>query len=222
MLKPYEAKQKHIKSEIEKLGLEVVNALEICLKALDERKIENLNSVVISERKFFEKTSEIDNEIITTLALYSPEAGDLRRMVAYLKITNEIIRLARNVKGFAKEFKKSFSSDLDIYLLLEYAIPLLRSALLSIKTSLSIINEQNPINIEQKYQSVIVEESKTDDLYLMIEKNILKLITRKFELSKEYFDILRSFRKLEKIADRSVSIATLLQFAKLGKEMIRL
>lgn len=222
MLKPYEAKQKHIKSEIEKLGLEVVNALEICLKALDERKIENLNSVVISERKFFEKTSEIDNEIITTLALYSPEAGDLRRMVAYLKITNEIIRLARNVKGFAKEFKKSFSSDLDIYLLLEYAIPLLRSALLSIKTSLSIINEQNPINIEQKYQSVIVEESKTDDLYLMIEKNILKLITRKFELSKEYFDILKSFRKLEKIADRSVSIATLLQFAKLGKEMIRL
>lgn len=222
MLKPYEAKQKHIKSEIEKLGLEVVNALEICLKALDERKIENLNSVVISERKFLEKTSEIDHEIITTLALYSPEAGDLRRMVAYLKITNEIIRLARNVKGFAKEFKKSFSSDLDIYLLLEYAIPLLRSALLSIKTSLSIINEQNPINIEQKYQSVIVEESKTDDLYLMIEKNILKLITRKFELSKEYFDILRSFRKLEKIADRSVSIATLLQFAKLGKEMVRL
>ncbi|MDD3026313.1 PhoU domain-containing protein [Aliarcobacter skirrowii] len=221
MLKPYEEKLKLIKSEVEKLGLDVVEALEVCLKSLNERKIENLKNVEISEKKFLAKSNELDNIIITTLALYTPEARDLRRMVAFLKITNEIVRTAANTKDFAKMFRRSYSEDLDTNTILEYTIPLLKSALLSTKTAVSIIDEHDLKQVEQKYQRVVVEESKTDDLYLMIEKNILKLITKNLDLSKEYFDILSSLRRLEKIADRSVSIASLLQFAKLGGDMVQ-
>ncbi|MDX4068243.1 phosphate signaling complex PhoU family protein [Aliarcobacter skirrowii] len=221
MLKPYEEKLKLIKSEVEKLGLDVVEAIEVCLKSLNERKIENLKNVEISEKKFLAKSNELDNIIITTLALYTPEARDLRRMVAFLKITNEIVRTAANTKDFAKMFRRSYSEDLDTNTILEYTIPLLKSALLSTKTAVSIIDEQDLKQVEQKYQRVVVEESKTDDLYLMIEKNILKIITKNLDLSKEYFDILSSLRRLEKIADRSVSIASLLQFAKLGGDMVQ-
>ncbi|HAC70221.1 MAG TPA: PhoU family transcriptional regulator [Arcobacter skirrowii] len=221
MLKPYEEKLKLIKSEVEKLGLDVVEAIEVCLKSLNERKIENLKNVEISEKKFLAKSNELDNIIITTLALYTPEARDLRRMVAFLKITNEIVRTAANTKDFAKMFRRSYSEDLDTNTILEYTIPLLKSALLSTKTAVSIIDEHDLKQVEQKYQRVVVEESKTDDLYLMIEKNILKLITKNLDLSKEYFDILSSLRRLEKIADRSVSIASLLQFAKLGGDMVQ-
>ena len=221
MLKPYEEKLKLIKSEVEKLGLDIVEALEVCLKALNERKIENLKNVEVSEKKFLIKSNEIDNLIITTLALYTPEARDLRRMVAFLKITNEMVRTAANTKDFAKMFRRSYSEELNTNTILEYTIPLLKSALLSTKTAISIIDEQEHSKVEEKYQRVIVEESKTDDLYLMIEKNILKLITQKLDLSKEYFDLLSSLRRLEKIADRSVSIASLLQFAKLGGDIVQ-
>ena len=221
MLKPYEEKLKLIKSDVEKLGLDIVEALEVCLKALNERKIENLKNVEVSEKKFLVKSNEIDNLIITTLALYTPEARDLRRMVAFLKITNEMVRTAANTKDFAKMFRRSYSEDLNTNTILEYTIPLLKSALLSTKTAISIIDEQEHSKGEEKYQRVIVEESKTDDLYLMIEKNILKLITQKLDLSKEYFDLLSSLRRLEKIADRSVSIASLLQFAKLGGDIVQ-
>ena len=221
MLKPYEEKLKLIKSEVEKLGLDIVEALEVCLKALNERKIENLKNVEVSEKKFLVKSNEIDNLIITTLALYTPEARDLRRMVAFLKITNEMVRTAANTKDFAKMFRRSYSEELNTNTILEYTIPLLKSALLSTKTEISIIDEQEHSKVEEKYQRVIVEESKTDDLYLMIEKNILKLITQKLDLSKEYFDLLSSLRRLEKIADRSVSIASLLQFAKLGGDIVQ-
>lgn len=61
MLKPYEEKLKLIKSEVEKLGLDIVEALEVCLKALNERKIENLKNVEVSEKKFLVKSNEIDN-----------------------------------------------------------------------------------------------------------------------------------------------------------------
>ena len=221
MLKPYEEKLKLIKSEVEKLGLDIVEALEVCLKALNERKIENLKNVEVSEKKFLVKSNEIDNLIITTLALYTPEARDLRRMVAFLKITNEMVRTAANTKDFAKMFKKSYSNDLNTAIILEYAIPLLKSALLSLQTATSIIDEHDEKHIEEKYHRVVVEESKTDDLYLMIEKNILKLITKNLDLSKEYFDILSALRRLEKIADRAVSIANLLQFAQVGGDIVQ-
>ena len=221
MLKPYETKLKNIKEEILKIGVDVVEALEVCLKALEEKKIEDLKNVEITEKKLLIKSNEIDNIIVTTLALYSPEAKDLRQLVSFLKITNELVRTGANAKDFAKMFKKSYSEDLNTPMILEYAVPLLKSALLSLRTSISIIDETNTAHIEEKYHRVIVEESKTDDLYLMIEKNILKLITKKLDLSKEYFDILSSLRRLEKIADRAVSIAQLLQFAQIGGDIVQ-
>ena len=151
MLKPYETKLNSIKDEILKIGVDVVEALEICLKALDERKIEELKNVEITEKKLLIKSNEIDNIIVTTLALYSPEAKDLRQLVSFLKITNELVRTGSNAKDFAKTFKKSYSDDLNTSMILEYAVPLLRSAILSLQTSISIIDETNPKHIEEKY-----------------------------------------------------------------------
>ncbi|QEZ89974.1 phosphate signaling complex PhoU family protein [Aliarcobacter cibarius] len=221
MLKPYETKLNNVKTEIQQIGISVIEALEVCLKALNDRKIEDLSNVEISEKKILVRSNEIDNIIVSTLALYSPEAKDLRRLVSFLKITNEMVRTAANTKDFAKMFKKSYSNDLNTAIILEYAIPLLKSALLSLQTATSIIDEHDEKHIEEKYHRVVVEESKTDDLYLMIEKNILKLITQKLDLSKEYFDILSSLRRLEKIADRAVSIAKLLQFAQIGGDIVQ-
>ena len=221
MLKPYEIKLQNIKNEISKIGIDVVNSLEISLRALEDKKIDDLKNVELTEKKLLLRSNEIDNIIVTTLALYSPEAKDLRQLVSYLKITNELVRTGSNAKDFAKMFKKSYSDDLNTSMILEYAIPLLRSALLSLQTSISILDETNANHIEEKYHRVMVEESKTDDLYLMIEKNILKLITKNLDLSKEYFDILSSLRRLEKIADRAVSIANLLQFAQVGGDIVQ-
>ena len=221
MLKPYETKLQNIKNEISKIGVDVVESLELSLRALEDKKIDDLKNVEITEKKLLLKSNEIDNIIVTTLALYSPEAKDLRQLVSYLKITNELVRTGSNAKDFAKMFKKSYSDDLNTSMILEYTVPLLKSALLSLQTSISIIDETNANHIEERYHRVIVEESKTDDLYLMIEKNILKLISKNLDLSKEYFDILSALRRLEKIADRAVSIANLLHFAQVGGDMVQ-
>ena len=59
---------------------------------------------------------------------------------------------------------------------------------------------KNTLKVEENIKRVIVEESKTDDLYLMIEK-YFKTNNSKLDLSKEYFDLLKCLRRLEKIAD---------------------
>ena len=221
MLKTYEEKLNNIKDEISQLGQEVVDALELSLKALKNKDIASLKDIDLSSKKLNIKSNEIDNIIVTTLALYSPEAKDLRQLVSYLKISNELVRAGSNVRDFIKMFRKAYSDDLNTSTILEYAIPLQSSALLSLLTTLSMIDETSVKHIEEKYHRVIVEESKTDDLYSMIEKNILKLISKNLDLSKEYFDILSALRRLEKTADRAVSIANLLQFAQVGGEMVQ-
>ena len=107
--------------------------------------------------------------MLQTLALYSPEAKDLRQLVSFLKITK--VRTGSNVKAFAKCLKIFFPDDLNTTMILEYTIPLLKSALLSLQTTISIIDETDAKHVEEKYHRVVVEESKTDDLYLMIEKH---------------------------------------------------
>jgi phosphate transport system protein len=221
MLKTYEEKRNLIKEEVLYIGNSVIDALELSLKILKSDDVSALKDIDLSVKKLSNKSNEIDNLIVTTLALYSPEAKDLREMVSYLKITNELIRAAANVKGFIKIFRKAFSDDLDTSTILEYTIPLHKSALLALRTSMSMIEEIDDKQIEEKYHRVIVEESKSDDLYAMVEKNILKLITKNLELSKEYFDILSSLRKLERTSDRASSIASLGLFAQLGGDIIQ-
>jgi len=219
MLKTYEEKRDYIKDEVLSIGNNVVEALEVSLKILKNDDISAFKDIDLSVKKLSNKSNEIDNEIVTTLALYSPEAKDLREMVSYLKITNELIRAAGNVKEYTKVFRKAFSEDLNTNTILEYTIPLHKSSLLALKTSISMLEEINNEVIEDKYHKVIVEESKADDLYAMVGKNILKQVTKNLELSKEYFDILSSLRKLERTSDRASSIASLALFAQVGGEI---
>lgn len=219
MLKTYEAKKVTIQEEILNIGNAVIDALEISLDALKEDDVSKLKSIDLSVKKISNKSNDIDNLIVTTLALYSPEAKDLRELVSYLKITNELVRAGANTKTFAKMFRKAYSDDLNTKTILEYAIPLQKSTILALQTAIAMVQENNTKHVEEKYQRVIVEESKTDDLYAMVEKNILKLVAKNLELSREYFDILSSLRKLAKTADRATSVANLLLFAEMGGEL---
>ena len=56
-VKTYETKLINIKSEIQKIGVDVVEALEICLTALENKKIEDLKNVDLTEKKLLVKSS---------------------------------------------------------------------------------------------------------------------------------------------------------------------
>ena len=221
MLKPYQEKSQQIKDEIKKIGVSILDANQESLLALKDNNIDAFQHIDLSVKKLVTKSNEIDNLIVTTLALHSPEAKDLRHLVSYLKITNELVRAGANTRSFLKTFRKTFSDELNTSVILEYAIPLNKSANMALKHAIEMIDccEDDTTKIDELYNKALVEESKTDDLYAMVEKNILKLITKNAELSRDYFDILSSLRRIEKVADRAVSIASLMQFAHLGGEI---
>lgn len=221
MLKPYEEKIELIKNEIKIIASSIMQANQESLHALKDGNITEFKNIEISSKKLISRSNIIDNLIVKTLALHSPEAKDLRHLVSYLKITNELIRAGTNTKNFLKTFRKAYSEDLDTATILEYTIPLNKAALTALSHSIEMLDCLNTQNsrIEQLYNKTLVEESKTDDLYAMVEKNILIMISKNAELSKDYFDILSSLRRIEKVADRAVSISSLMLFAHFGGEI---
>ena len=57
-------------------------------------------------------------------------------------------------------FRRSYSEELNTNTILEYTIPLLKSALLSTKTAISIIDEQEHSKVEEKYQELLLKRVK--------------------------------------------------------------
>jgi phosphate transport system protein len=219
MLNIEEKNLQMIKDAVYNLGKKVVEANEAAYEALQNDKKEDLEKITLSSKKLLSASNEIDNMIVKVLALYSPEATDLRNLVAYLKITNECVRAGTNTRTFLRSFTSGFDAIEDNEEILEYTLKLQKSALDGFRSAVEMI-EMNDEELIQKYFRIVsVEESKTDDLYSMIQKNMLKNIPAQTELPGQCFDILNSLRRLEKVADRAFSIANLIMFAKNGGEM---
>jgi len=207
MLSRSEEKLNKIRSDIDALGADIRRSGDMLLTALkdaDAAEFERSKAVLSG---IDAAANAIDNEIVTSLALFGAEAHDLRELVAYLKITNEMVRIADNVRGFAKKMSKYISSCRQ-----EGMLQLCKSSISALHLALN----NDHLQSEDMYRKVKVEESKSDDLYAILEKNILKELGKNLDFSANCIEILSTARKLEKIADRSVAIAKLILYARSG------
>lgn len=160
------------------------------------------------------KSDDIDNLIIKVLALYTPEASDLRQVVAYLKMTNELTRACTSTRSFIRGFT-DVCQDVDVQTINEYAVPMQTSTVDAIKLTISMINCTDSDEIQEIYNDVLIEENKTDDLYEMVERK-LSLQAEDANSFEKYHKMLRALRKSGKIATRAISMANLLVYAKIG------
>lgn len=215
---PTEAeKLKTIQHEIIILGQIVLESNKKILHALEKCKPCRLGDVSkIKKQDRYHRIDRIDDNIIKFFALYTPEARDLRELVAFLKLTNEFDRIANSCNSFIRDFPQALSDEVDSEFILEYAIPLQKTSVAALSSALNLIELDDKEKIEDEYKNVVVEEGKNDELYQIIEKNLLKKINNNLHLSQDYQDIMQALRRLEKIADRALSIASLMHYAKLG------
>lgn len=217
MLNKYEKKIVEMRDAIIEIGNGLILSNEIILDGFESCDAEKLNNAKSYIKNVSTKTAVIDNEIITILALQAPEASDLRKMVSYFKITNELLRAAANTRNFIKGFVE-ICEEIDMKAVKEYAIPMQKSTVDALKYAINMISVDCNDEIQECFNKVLVAESKTDDFYEIIESNLLKQ-AEDIDNFDVYHKMLSALRKSEKIADRAMSIASLLLFANLGGEI---
>ncbi len=214
MVSKFQTNLDEIKSKILEIGnglLEANILINAAIKTCDTDKFQEARSYI---KNIGSKADAIDNSIIKVLALYTPEARDLRQVIAYLKITNELSRACSNTRSFIRGFT-AVCSDVDVETINEYAVPMQSSTVKAIELTLSMLECDDEEEIGEIYNDVLIEENKTDDLYEMVERNLSAQADglKSFE---KFHKMLRALRKSGKIASRAISIANLLVYAKKG------
>lgn len=215
MLSNFKSDLEKITQKVLDVGTGLLQANEIILDALNDCQVEKFNDAKVHIKNISSKTDEIDNEIIKVLALYSPEARDLRRVIAYLKITNELSRACSSTRSFIRGFT-DVCADIDVATIKEYALPMQGSTVQAIKIALSMIQCEDVDEIQEIYNDVLIEENKTDDLYEIVERNLSTQAENGGSSFEKFHRILRALRKSGKVASRAISIANLLVYAKVG------
>ena len=214
MLVKYQEKLEIIKGSMSEIIDSIIGANALILETLevcDDAKFDKAKELI---KNVSHKTDEIDRNIVTTLALHTPEAKDLRELVAFLKITNELIRASSNTRGFLKGYRE-ICTEVDMKDLKVHAISMQKSTIESLKYMAMMLASDCVDEVQECFTKALVAENKTDDLYKILEADVLKHATDESEFA-HHHNMLRALRKSEKVADRALSIASLLLYARNG------
>ncbi|BDY13806.1 PhoU domain-containing protein [Hydrogenimonas cancrithermarum] len=220
MLSNFQEKLDQINRMMTDLAQMILKGEKLCFdgfKAKDMKVLDDARDAVKGCRT---KANEIDNEIIKILALYGPEATELREMVGYLKITNELINAAGSVRSYVKHNKSLIAGDFDMGAMEASFVPLHQTALNSITHMIEMFDlGKSEEEIRGLYRSIKVEESKGDDLYSIVQKDISEMLCHIDVDPLDFMTVLKLARKLEHISDHAINVAKLLLFIKTGGEL---
>jgi phosphate transport system protein len=219
MLTNYKAILEKSQRRVLELAADVLKAYNLAVEASVEGKLEKANEARALLKDAHNRNSKIDNEIIKTLALFSPEARDLRVVIAYLKIASELTRISDYIRSFAKKVKMQISGEVELTELRDDMNSFLESTRKSLQAAVESIEAESEDKLENLYRKVNVEESKCDDIISILEKNILQQICVNPEDAEDMVAFIKSIRKLERISDRSVNIVKLTYFAHKGGKL---
>ena len=191
---------------------------KLALQALETCDDKSFEQVKVPLKQINKKADDIDNLILTVCALYSPEASDLREMIAFLKITSSLQRIANNEKNYMKNMSIcNPQSNEDIKRVIQESLSINRCTIKALEYTIEMINETKDMDkVKELAARIDVEYSKTDDIYSMIEKDVLQIMHKSYELSEEYINLLKYIRKNLKIIDRLEDIVSRLRFARIG------
>jgi phosphate transport system protein len=169
-----------------------------------EKKEMALAQRVANEDKIVDKAEiEVEEECLKILALHQPVAGDLRFIIAALKIDNDLERigdLAVNIaeRSLALAAKPDFEfiSNFQIRIMCEKAVRMLKLCL----DSFIALDAKQAI-------SVCAADDEIDNYHREMYDKIKEGIARNPNKIDEYLQVLSISRYLERIADHATNIA---------------
>jgi len=219
MLENYKQILEKSRTRVLALANDVLTAYGMSIEAFENSDIEKASEARALLKDAHDRNNKIDNEIIKTLALFSPEARDLRVVIAHLKIASELTRISDYVRNYAKNVKMGISGDFELEGLKEDTLSFNQSTYKSLEAAVDAVEEESEDVLENIYRIVNVEVSKCDDIYSILEQNIVQQICITPESARDFIYFHKSMRKVERISDRSVNIVKLAYFAQKGGKL---
>ncbi len=221
MLSKNEEKLAEVRARTAKILENLTNSQKLALQSLEKCDTRSFEQLKVPLKSVNNDVEEIDNLILTIFALYTPEASDLREMVAFLKITSSLQRIGTNEKNYIKNMGIcNPETNENMKRIIKESLSINRCTINALEYTIEMINEtEDRDKIQDLAAKIAVEYSKTDDIYTVIEKDVLQMMHQNHQLNEEYINLLKYIRKNLKIVDRLEDIVSRLMFARIGGKL---
>ena len=170
------------------------------IKALQENNMILAEEIIKSDDKVNEMEIEIDNQCIRILALFHPEAEDLRTVTMIMKINNDLERIGDHAVNIAEKViyladKPPVKPLIDIPKMAEKAIEMLQESLDS------FVNKDAELAIQ-----VCKKDDEVDALEPQIVRELITYMISDPQTIDRALTLIFIARALERVADLATNI----------------
>jgi phosphate transport system protein len=204
-------------SKLKKMLFEMATSVEEMIaksiKALKDRNMIMAEDVIRSDAKINQMEIDIDNQCIKILALYHPEAEDLRTVSMIMKINNDLERIGDHAVNIAEKTiyladKPPVKPLIDIPRMADKAIQMLQESLDA------FVNKDAELAIE-----VCKRDDEVDSLEPQIVRELVTYMIADPQTIDRSLTLILIAREIERVADLATNIAEDTYYIVSGKSM---
>ena len=190
-----------LKRKILGLGAVVEENLQVAFQAIQERDAQKAQRVILGDFRIDELEVEVEEECLKILALYQPVAGDLRFLVAVIKINSELERIGDLASNIA-----------------ERALELSHEYPVTIPSCFAVMADRTGAILEKALDALVRQEASTARLVLgddaevdLLYRQLIEELKASIRADIGHLDALVLLfsvaRYLERLADHATNIA---------------
>jgi phosphate transport system protein len=211
-LKAFDDDIERVRALISQMGGLAEHSITEAMRCLVERDTEGAESVILDDKKLDALEIETERRAVQLIALRAPMAGDLRDVVAALKISGVVERIGDYAKNIAKRVPLLENAKIEpLALLPEMA----RIATGMVHDVLDAFIERDP---EGAYR-VCQRDDAVDDFYDSIFRTLLTHMMENPQNIGQATHLLFVAKNLERVGDHATNIAEMVYYAATGRHM---
>ena len=191
----------NLKRQLLELSAEVENDVRMAVRAVEDRDPALAKTVLHRETQINATEVEVEEECLKILALYQPVAGDLRYIIAVLKINQDLERIGDLAVHIAER---------GLFLCQQPRLDIqFRLGTMADKAQAMLKNVLNAfVNLDEAAaRAVCTADSEIDAINLDIFQQVKQSVTQNPALFESLLQIMHIARHLERIADHATNIA---------------
>jgi len=213
LVKSYEQELKRLGGMLTEMGGMVENQVALAADAIVTRDGSAASRVVEADPKVDAVERDVEQFVIRLLALRQPMAGDLRQIVAALKITGDLERIGDYAANVAKR-----SIVLDQFIL-PYSLTGLAQMARLVQDHLKLIIDAVGDNDADKAVQVWRSDEMVDDLYNAIFRELVTYMMEDPRNITPCTHLLFIAKNLERIGDHATNIAETVYYSVKGESL---
>ncbi|MBK9294810.1 MAG: phosphate signaling complex protein PhoU [Oligoflexia bacterium] len=200
----------HVQKLVVSMGQKVIYMLENSIKALIERNSKLAEETIQFDKEIDRLENQVDQAVYEIIALRQPAAGDLRNVIAAIKINNDIERIGDYCEGICRQAIRL--NKMPALATAKGVAEMAKVAAMMLNDCVKVFDTKN-ISLAKKN---ILDDDKVDDFAHMLVDEIHEIMKKDPKSVDAASALLLVVSKLERIADQATNISEQVVFSVTG------